>query len=53
MLAEDLEVSFDSLMKDFGKMDYIHSSNEALPLEKLRFRPKSNQLKLRKRFFSI
>ena len=51
MLAEDLEVSFDSLMKDFGKMDYIHSSNEALPLEKTEIQTKIKPIKIKKKVF--
>ena len=47
MLAEDLEVSSDSLMKDFGKMDYIHSSNEALPLEKTEIQTKIKPIKIK------
>ena len=51
MLAEDLEVSSDSLMKDFGKMDYIHSSNEALPLEKTEIQTKIKPIKIKKKVF--
>lgn len=51
MLAEDLEVSFDSLMKDFGKMDYIHSSNETLPLEKTEIQTKIKPIKIKKKVF--
>ena len=51
MLSEDLEVSFDTLMKDFGKMDYIHALNEVLPLEKVETKSKIKPVKIKKKVF--